>query len=221
MRERSVAGAILAAVWWLGQPVPAEAHKLKAFASVEGASIIGYAYFSPGGRVHQATVTVLAPDGAEVARLATDDQGNFRFEATRRIDYRITVDGGDGHVASYTVPAGELPETLPGADGAPPLTAPAAAVATSPAPAAVSAAATAPPACAAGAEPADLARLRAVIDQSVSHQLRPLREQIDGWQEKIALHDVLGGLGVIFGLGGLAYGLAQRRRQVPKSEAPT
>jgi len=177
--------AVLALVF---AALPAEAHKLKAFATAEGADVSGYAYFSPGGRAQQATVTVTEPDGSLVARPAVEEDGSFRFTARHRVDQRIRVDGGDGHVATYTVTAAELPDTLPGGGEAVSAAAPAAA-------------------------PAETPDLAAVIERSVARQIRPLREQLDAYQEKVWSHDVLGGLGVIFGLGGVAYGLAERRRR--------
>ncbi|MDS4021775.1 MAG: carboxypeptidase regulatory-like domain-containing protein [Candidatus Competibacter sp.] len=178
---------------------PAWAHKLKAFATAEGATLVGYAYFSSGGRPRQASVTVTDAEGGVLATTITDDEGNFRVEAKRRIDHRITVDGGDGHAATYTVTASELPDTLPTGGGRPA------------APVSVATVPTDPP-----TEVASLAvdaGLRAFIDQSVSRQIRPLREQIDAYQEKIGWHDVLGGIGYIIGLGGLAFGLSERRRR--------
>ena len=96
----------------------AEAHKLKVFATVTGAVIDGYAYFSPGGRANTVSVTLATNDGVVQAKAITDAEGNFRFEATRRVDYVITVDAGDGHVASTTIAAEDLPQTLSFASGA-------------------------------------------------------------------------------------------------------
>ena len=178
----------------------AEAHKLKVFATVTGAVIEGYAYFSPGGRANTVSVTLATNDGVVQAKAITDAEGNFRFEATRRADYVITVDAGDGHVASTTIAAEDLPQTLSFASGDAAAVRPdeRAAAETTPAP---------PPRAAGDAE------LRAFIDQSISRQIRPLREQIDAYQEKIWWHDVLGGLGYILGLGGIAFGLSERRKR--------
>lgn len=53
------------------------------------------------------------------------------------------------------------------------------------------------------------------VDQSeVLHQLQDLKEQLAGYEEKTRLHDVLGGIGYIVGLFGLAYGVAARRKGI-------
>ncbi len=171
---------------------PAWAHKLRVFASAEGGRISGYAYFSGGVRAQEVTVTVITPDGQTVYQGRTDDQGQFGFAARQRSDHAIRVDGGDGHQADVIVSGLDLPPSLPAGAGLP------VAASSSPIP----------------AIPADLAGddgLRAYLDQAVARQIRPLREQLDAYQEKIWWHDVVGGLGYIIGMGGLAFGLSMRR----------
>ena len=96
---------------------PAEAHRLKAFATVEGSTIMGSAYFPGMGVARGVDVQVLAPDGSLLAETATDDQGRFTVKVRQRVDHRIIVDSGDGHRAEYLVRADELPESLPGPPG--------------------------------------------------------------------------------------------------------
>ena len=186
-------------------PAQAQAHKLKAFATAVGADVSGYAYFSPGGRAQEAEVSVTLPDGTIVAKLQTNDEGEFSFTAKQRADYRILVDGGDGHEATYTIHASELPVSLAGAS------APTQAAA----PAGDKASAAAAPTMATSVSPAEI---RAMVEQGLAQQLRPLREQIDAWQEKVWLHDVLGGLGYIIGLAGLAYGFMESRQSRQRRE---
>jgi nickel transport protein len=168
----------------------AQAHKLKAFATAVGADVSGYAYFVPGGRAQEAEVSVTLPDGKVVAQLHTNDRGEFSFTAGSAVDHMILIDAGDGHEASYTVKASEIGDAAP----------------INPT---VSTAAPASPALSPASTPADLTPL---VEQAVARQLRPLREQIDAWQEKIWFHDVLGGLGYIIGIAGLFYGLTGTRR---------
>jgi nickel transport protein len=56
--------------------------------------------------------------------------------------------------------------------------------------------------------PADLAALEAAI----ARQIRPLREQLDAAESRIRLHDLMGGIGTIFGLFGCWAWLQSRRR---------
>ena len=175
---------------------PAAAHKMKVFAAADGAEIAGYVYFSPGAdRGVQVAIAVSDGTGATVYSGTTDDEGAFHFTARTRSNHRIEASGTDGHAASYLVQAAELPESLPMA-GAVSVVAAAPAL---PEP-------TAPTTLAGPAA----AELRTLVDRAVAQQLRPLREQLDAWYEKIWWHDILGGIGYIIGLAGLAYGLARR-----------
>jgi nickel transport protein len=178
----------------------AEAHGLKALVTVEGTSLVGSAHLTPRKPLRHATVTVTDADGNVLATTTTDDAGHFEVEAKRRVDHRIIVDGGDGHVATYTVRADELPDSL--LLSSPP----------APLPQAGEGSTKALPAL-----PAPDADWRAFIDQSIARQIRPLREQLDAYQEKIWWRDVLGGMGYILGLGGLAFGLSERRRRMDTS----
>ncbi len=196
--RRSLAG--LAVLLGLLIATPAEAHKLKVFATAEGGVVSGYAYFFGGGRAMETRVTVTDPRGRTLIELRTDAEGTFRFDTKQRQDYRITVDSGDGHVTSTTISAADLPEPSVMADVADmtlrPKVAEAAVV---PPPAEPEPPMTAP----------DVATL---VEAAIAHQIRPLREQVDAWNDRILVHDVLGGLGYILGLAGLAYGLTARRR---------
>jgi len=184
----------------------AHAHKLKAFATAEGPLVSGYAYFTPGGRAQQADVSITGPGGVEVLKTEVNDQGEFHFVAKQRVDYTITVDGGDSHVASFTIHAGDLPDSLPApTDGKilpldPPGAAPVAASADTMSP-----------------SQGDQAALRAMIRESVAREVNPLREQLDAFQEQVGWRDVVSGLGYIFGLCGVAYffGTWRSNRKTP------
>jgi nickel transport protein len=191
--SRHAAGMVLAAAAFLFAAAPAEAHKLKVFAMAEGDEIVGYAYFSGGDRAMTVPGRITAPDGTLAGELRTDAEGRFRFAARRLMDTTITVDAGDGHVASTTVAATELPATLPPGPAAP-------AIADSPAAPAIADSPAAPPSSA-----------TAAIELAVARQIRPLREQLDAYEDKVRLHDILGGIGFIFGLFGVGAWAAERR----------
>jgi nickel transport protein len=172
---------------------PAKAHKLKTFATAIGAKVSGYAYFVPGGRAQNALVTITREDGSQAATLQTNEQGEFDFTADQLSRLTIHIDAGDGHEASAIIAAADLPPTLPIANAQT-----AAAPVVTPTPPLESAAKITPD-------------LQQQIETALARQLRPLREQMDAWQEQIWLHDILGGLGYIIGLAGLAYALTSAK----------
>jgi nickel transport protein len=181
---------LLAAVLALGLVAsPVTAHKLKVFARVEAGEIVGSAYFVGGARAAGALIRILDPGGTELARLTPDEQGRFRYRPTHPGDYRVEADSGDGHVARWTLTAGEFGSGL-----------------TPPAAAAATPKSTSRPA--ASGDPA----LAVLVEEAVARQIAPLREQLLAYEDKVRLHDVLGGLGYILGLAGMALWWRSRTR---------
>lgn len=176
------------------------AHQLRVFAMAEGATITGYAYFSGGVKVKGAKVAIFAPDGSQLGEVKTDNAGAFRFPATVRVEHKLIADAGAGHVAEFTVAAEELPDTLPGKDAnSLPEVSVVNAVTTeqvSPLPMTKTA----------------VVSLQRMIERSVARQIRPLREQLEAYEAKVRWHDVLGGIGYILGIAGVAcYWLGRRQ----------
>ena len=220
---------------------PALAHKLNVYAGAAGGTITGYAYFPGGGRAKGVKVEVLGPDGKVLGQTETDQDGEFAFEAGFRCDHTFVVDSGDGHRATYTVEADELPDGLPlldsGAGGqlAGPQGVPAHLAAPSLLPPPVgegrgeggsateldtAARHTSSSPCEAGFRPSQpklLRRSRLAEQgeggQALGRQIRGLREQIEGYQEQVRFRDVLGGIGYIFGVAGIAFYFLGRRQQ--------
>ena len=172
---------------------PAHAHKLKVFATAVGAEIEGSVYFVGSGPAPGAKVSIETGDGEPPVLLQTDTDGKFAFAAARRVNHVITVDAGDGHSAQTIVAADNLPSSLPSSAGT-------AAALIAPAAAAV-------PVVAGGASLEDL------VAKAVAQQIRPLREQLNAYEDQVRLRDIVGGIGYIIGLAGLAMWLRSRRRE--------
>ena len=164
----------------------AEAHNLVVYATADGSTVTGRAYFVGGGGAREAKVAVLAPDGSGLAETVTDAEGNFRFEATRRVDHEILVRAGAGHQGAYTVPASELPGDLPAFRGGATQAAPASRPAAAP-------------------DPHDV--------RALARQVSQLRRELDAHHRRARLHDILGGIGYILGVTGVAFFLLGRRRE--------
>ncbi len=181
--------------------MPLQAHRLKVFATAEGARIDGTAYFVGGAKAAGASINVLDPQGRELAKVTPDEDGAFSYIATQRMDHEFVADSRDGHKASWTVRADELPADLPPPDGAGPLPGKSAAEGQAPASAAAPAAAV------------DDGRLVALVERAVARQVRPLREELETYTDRVRLHDILGGLGYIAGIAGLGLWWRSRRRE--------
>ncbi|MGD9744338.1 MAG: hypothetical protein AB7V53_16970 [Dongiaceae bacterium] len=177
---------------------PAHAHRLKVFATVEYGAIDGYGFFIGGGRPQAATFIVQDGTGAELFRGRTDIEGGFTWRPDHGGDFVVVIDAGDGHVAQARIAASRFADYEGG------IIAPALAGETADASAPVDSAA-----------PDDLARMiDASVDRAVSRQIRPLLEAYEAADGKVRFNDVVGGIGMIVGLAGMAmWGLARRRER--------
>ena len=196
-----------------GHPQAAWAHKVNVFAWFDGREIVGEAYFSGGRRAQGARVELRDQKGKVVSTTKTGKDGRFHLPAPPPGHYRLRLDAGLGHLAQAPVdvePVGADSggRGSPGTSGgsAPPadhggvsgqgLSSPSHAAL----PAGGMGRCVTPP------------QLESALDRRlipVEEELRRLAEA----QERISLHDVVSGLGYIFGLMGLALYLAARRRR--------
>lgn len=166
---------------------PAQAHKLKVFATVEDAEVTGYAFFIGGGRAAGAVWTAKDPAGTMLASGTTDGEGRFAFPAPQPpVDATVTVDTREGHIAAATLPASRF-------GGA----------------AAVAPHAVDRPAPAVEAE--GEARLAALVEAAVQRQVTPLMERIEQMDDRLRIADVMSGIFLILGLAGIALWAKGRR----------
>jgi nickel transport protein len=183
--------AVLLALALALAPLPALAHKVIASVFPSGAQIEGEIGFSNGDMAKATTVTVTDPSGRPLGQAVTDDNGAFTFTPTEAVDHLFHADLGAGHVADVTMPAADVAKVLGKAVAA--------------APASAAADASAAPAAPSAIDPEAIAAI-------VRDEMRPLRQEIAAYKEKNDLQSILGGIGYIFGLFGLGFYLAARRR---------
>ncbi len=181
--------------------LPLQAHKLKVFASAEGDSILGQAYFVGGAGAGGASIRITDVGGRVLAQPVPDESGNFSYRVERRMDYRVVADSLDGHEASWTLRAEEFSPGLPGANGVESTTQ---GVSGTPAPAASTAAI---PQSSAGT----LSMQQ--VEAAMARQIRPLRQALQRYEEQVRLRDIVGGIGYIIGLAGVGLWWSSRRRK--------
>lgn len=174
-------------------PLPALAHKVIAGVFPSGDAIEGEIGFSNGDMAVGLEVIVTAPDGTELGRTVTDEDGFFVFVPTQPVAHRFFGDLGAGHVAEVTMEAADVAGIL-GQDP----------VDVAPAPQSVASGAV---------SVASLSEEeRQVIAKAVRDEIRPLRRELIAYREKNDLQGILGGIGYIFGLFGLGFYIAARRK---------
>jgi len=181
--------------------LPSLAHKIRIFAWQDGASIVTESKFSKGRPAQNATVSVFAIEtGENLLSGTTDTKGFFSFPIpkTDTKELKIIVDGGDGHKNSWNY-ALENSESL--TDNS----VPSSMVETN-----SSSQLPKKPTYEKDIEknilpaitPSELTR---IIETTLDKQLAPIRRTLAENSEKgPSLQDILGGIGYILGLAGIA-----------------
>jgi nickel transport protein len=185
---------------------PALAHRVLVYAYAEGETIHTESKFVGSGPVQKGEVQVQdKKNGAVLLTGTTNDQGKFSFKippeaAAGKMDLLIVVGASMGHQGEWLLKA----ETyLPGVQTVAP-----AQPAAGPAPAAV----TPGPRIPAG----DQQALEEALNKALERQLAPVKEMLTQLtSRRTSLTDIIGGLGYIAGLFGVAAYVMSRKQ--PKS----
>ena len=171
--------------------LPAAAHNVVGGVYAIGTEIEGEAGFSNGDTAKPGLkVEVLDGNGTLLGTTMTEEEGFFRFQAQRRIEHHFRIEMGSGHLLEVSLPADELPESLPGGDAVTVTVAPTLKLESG----------------------VDQQALQAAIEKAVARQIAPLRKELNAYKEKAGLQDILGGIGYIFGLCGLVIMLRNRKQ---------
>jgi nickel transport protein len=208
------------------------------FAYVDGGRIVTESWFSRSSKVRAGIIEVFdAATGEKFLSGTTDDAGNFAFDIppaarAKKADLRITLKAGEGHANQTTIkaeeylsapaapsipaapapaPAGPGSDATPaggsasgqaasGEDAATPAPAPSSPPTASPVPSAVPASA--------GPDP----RLLAAMDAMLDARLAPIKSMLAESQDPApSMTEIIGGIGWIFGLVGMAAYFKGRR----------
>ncbi|WP_018390015.1 hypothetical protein [Ancylobacter sp. FA202] len=163
----------------------AQAHKLKVFATVEGAEVKGYAFFIGGGRAAQTAWVARDAAGGPIASGTTDGEGRFAFPVPQSpTDATVTVDTREGHIASVTLPASRFGGEVVAAPALP----------------------------TDSLAPIDPdARLASLVESAVQRQVAPLMERIEQMDARLRYADILSGVFLILGLAGIGLWARGRR----------
>nr|WP_242470868.1 hypothetical protein [Thiocystis violacea] len=189
--------------------MPALAHKLKVFAFAEGERIQGSAYFAGGAKATGASILIQDADGHPLASLSPDGDGRFSYRALASIEHVVIARSDDGHRAEWRIAAADLAGAFPVVDRPAEASPPTSGTPDS------SVRATSESADQRGSEDKPTRSLQSgdraldpalvlFIEEAVARQVRPLREQLVAIDDRIRFQDVLGGIGYILGLTGLA-----------------
>jgi nickel transport protein len=196
----------LAAALLLLAAFPSFAHRVNIYAWLEGDSVRVRCAFSRSSPVKNGRITVYsATDGGKLLSGVTDNEGNFRFsvpEQARESGLRIRINAGEGHENEWRMEAREFAEREIAAtetDAAVPspqrdgdhtsgIRAPAA------------------------REPVSPQEVRRIVSELMEINLAPLRRDLAALANPGPdLREIVGGLGWLVGLAGLALYFKGRR----------
>ncbi|MDZ7582574.1 MAG: hypothetical protein U5R30_18845 [Deltaproteobacteria bacterium] len=204
--------SVITAMLLLLSSSQALAHNVTVFAWVEGDTVYIESKFSGGRRPMGAPVEVYDDGGNLLLKGVTDGNGEFSFKVPKKTTMKVVLLAGMGHKGEWTIPLSDLEDleidTAPRAaeSGA----APTAATEGQPTGSAAPAMSGYP----LFAEYVTAAEVRKAVEDALDSKLKPVMKLLaETRQAGPSVADVLGGIGYIFGLIGVAAYFSSKRRK--------
>jgi len=175
----------------IGSNGPALAHKVIIFAWVEGDTVFTESKFSGGKKAINAPVVIFDKDGKKLLEGKTDNKGEFSFKIPKVTDLKIVLNAAMGHKAEWMIPESEIREAGPIVEKK-------------------SAAEPSGP-ISVGLSKEDVQK---IVEDSLDKKLRPIvRMMTESKNTKPSLTEIIGGIGYIFGLMGVALYFKNRSKK--------
>ena len=193
-RNKSLIILFLASVLIISTTLPALAHKVIIFAWVEGDTVFTESKFSGGKRAINALVQVFDREGQQLLEGRTDDKGEFSFKVPKLTDLRVVLTAGTGHKGEWTIPESEIREAVALLEKKP-AEGPSQAIAIG------------------------LSReeIKVLIEESLDRKLRPIVRMMTELQSRgPSVNEIVGGIGYILGLMGVAIYFKNRGKKRPR-----
>ena len=190
------AAAIISLVFFTAPEITL-AHKVSIFAWVESDTVYTLSKFSGGKKVNNGQIVVYDPEGKKLLDGLTDDQGEFAFKVPQNTALRVELVAGAGHKGHWLVPLEEIvgiPE--PNSDRI------------------AEKASSGELAEKGRITGSDDARLQAAIEKALDKKLKPVMKLLaESKQAGPSLTEILGGIGYIIGLVGIAAYFKRRQEK--------
>lgn len=164
------------------------AHKVQMFAYPEGDRIYVEGYFPDGRKAKNSKVTVYdTKTGKVVFEGTTDRDGKISFKAPETGELKIVLNAGLGHRAEYTIQAGDTAGSEDTSRDESAHISDSSGNGNGEVSTAI-----------------DSKELQIVVERAVGEAIRPLMRSVSEMKEKNQLSNIIGGIGYIFGLMGIA-----------------
>ena len=191
--------------------MPAFAHKVSIFAWVEGDTVYTQSKFSKGKRVKNSSVIVFDSDGNKLLEGKTDDNGEFSFTIPKQTALKVVLKASMGHMAEWKIPVEEInPEAV--SNNSKPESDLKDSYETSSGSQTINS----------GTDLSVLSEshgiskqeIKKLIDESLDRKLSPIMNILaDSYGGGPGLTEIIGGIGYIFGLVGVAMYFTSRRKR--------
>ena len=190
----------------------ARAHKVTVFAWVEGDTVHVESKFSGGRKTVAAPVEVYDSQGNLLLKGVTDDQGAFAFKAPQKTEMKVVLLAGMGHRGEWTIQLSDFENTGDATPSQPPKTDAPSSPMTDKDQENRSAPSQSAPPLTTDLVSAD--EIRSLVEEAIDKKLKPVMKSLaDMRQSGPSLTDILGGIGYIFGLIGVAAYISSKRRK--------
>ena len=203
------------------------AHKVNIFAYAEGDTVYTESYFSDGKEIKGGIVEVYDSQGIKLLEGKTDENGKFDFKLPKKDDLNIVLLASLGHKNSYTLPADELIGII----GAEKPQEPESREFKSKE---VTESTPSPFPLPSGERievrgetellpnQVDLEQIMRIIETSLDEKLKPImRELTKAQQKEVSFTEVIGGIGYIFGIMGIIFYFAGKKKEGKNKDAST
>jgi nickel transport protein len=188
------------------------AHKVTVFAWVEGDTVHVESKFSGGRRPVAAPVEVYDARGNLLLKGVTDEKGEFSFKVPKKTEMKVILLAGMGHKGEWTIPFSDLEAVSAGTTAQAAETNSQSSKPTDPnqVKSAISTV---------GGNPVPAgyvtaAEIRNAVEGALDTKLKPvMRLLVETRQSGPSVTDILGGIGYIFGLIGVAAYFSAKRRK--------
>jgi nickel transport protein len=174
------------------------AHKVTIFAWVEGDIVHTQSKFSGGRKAKGCTVGVYDMEGKQLLEGKTNENGEFSFKVPQKTALKVALKASMGHLAEWTIPAEEIIGVADVAESSVPEVGVEAAI--QEAAPSIDAETSIPAAVSLSRE-----EVQGLINASLDRKLAPIINMLaDSLDRGPTVSEVIGGIGYIFGLVGVA-----------------
>lgn len=187
-------------------------HNVTIFAWVEGDTVFTQSKFSGGRKAQDSSVVVYDTEGNLLLEGKTDEKGEFAFKVPKKTGLKIVLKASMGHLAEWVIPVEEIiaaaRERSSGTQETPP---PSAAKEPPPRSPALKPGRSEPAPAPVYLQPQELQKM---IDESLDRKIAPIVNMLASLNDRgPGLTEIIGGIGYICGLVGVALYVANRKKK--------